>query len=341
MFLWHVIGFDPHSLILPFGIFVSIYFIKEIIAGTFEGKFLPNLTGSLIQFALGLFGFFFASSVANMMGGTWPVIFRFLGWFILFACLLAGACQLLEYPARRHPAASISIKASALAALAFLWMICWRIFAPNLQSILFNMVFYGFLFSAIGSALSLLSLSQGRLRTVGRRLGRGVLMFVAGAVFALYLYSLRKQLMGSLGGNFPIFEWTLVSVTVGLAALGLVAGATKMSESLWFANWMRHTQIVELCSDEELEYLTTLARDFIEKGDRGGIAVYLADLANRAKIPPNVAARVLSDLLNYVDEELPWLVKKNVARSIHLRNMEMRRRILQATIEKLEDLAYA
>lgn len=340
VFSWKFLKFDPFSLLLPFGILVSIYSTKEILEGTLEGTFIPYLTASLMLLSLGLFAFFYVPLATAHAEVAWQPVLTFLSWYLLFGCTLASVYQLLQFPARESPALRISVKTSALAGLAIIWKILWKALIPDVRTVLMDAVFCGFVFSAVGSALSSLSLARGpKLRTAGRRFGLSVLMFLAGALLALYLFSLRQSLMVRFGANFPIFEWMLVSAVIGFAALGLIAGATEMSESLWLAKWMKHTQIAGLCSDKELEDLSAMARDFIEKGDKSRIAVYLANLGERANIHPHAIATSLRGLLNYADEELPWLVRKKVARGIHLQNMEMRRKVLQAAIEKLEEAA--
>lgn len=338
-----LLGLPALTLTLAYAAFAAAYSVKGVVEGLFEGTFLPSLSGALTGLGAGLSAFFLMAAVAGMprvSDAGWSPFLLSARWLVLGLGLLDAAHSLLKFPARNRPILRISLKSSAVLASAILLKLFWPplpLAQAEPAEALADAVFFGLLFWAAGSALSSLSLSKKpHLRAAGRWFGAGWLMFFVGAFLSYYLHSLRGQLAGVLGQNFPLFEWVLVSSMVGVVLLAFSLGVRGMSEELRLAGWMKHRQIVSTCSEEELDELSGLAWDFVERGDKSGIAVYLVSLAGRSGLPSEAIASSLREFMNYRDVELPPLARRGTARWMQAENMRRREEVLKRAVQRLE-----
>lgn len=303
--------------------------------------FMPGLAGKLLSYSLG--GAAFAVAIYAVM--SWaslilPPISGLGGYAILFVAgiTIHGLAGLLKEQVQFDWISPV-IDTLALVMIGLALFFIARPFAEYWQfSTAVGMVLLvGFLTTAIASLADYGRKSTNRFvadicewATESR-----FKMFLLGALLYSYLALIRPLIADSFSYT-PIIEWAIVCLVAWRVYRGVKkAIGERYSAPLKLSTWEKHTQEVGEREDTELVYLSTIQKEFVEKGQRSSLIVNLVVMLYENGWDMDRIGHALVRLINHEDQKVPWYAFIWDENRIKHRNEEERKKVLSEIISNV------
>ena len=161
--------------------------------------------------------------------------------------------------------------------------------------------------------------------------------FSIGFLITAYLNIIRPPLVVSVP-LLPYTEW----ITIALAVYVMYT-RTKISGDDFYVSseglgWKKHTQQVRRETGHDLMRITSVMKQFVDRGVKEPLLVCLALHLQRLGEPEEYILKTLSPLADYQENESHFLAFPWVKRKLAMRNKKAREDILRTSLEKINRL---
>jgi len=161
------------------------------------------------------------------------------------------------------------------------------------------------------------------------------LMFIIGVLLYSYLALIRPLIADSFSYT-PLVEWGIVCLVAWRVYRGIRNTIRERhSATLQLSTWEKHSQEVQEIVDTELAYLSTIQKDFVEKGQRSSLITNLVVMLYENGWDINRIGNTLTRLINHEDQKVPWYAFIWDENHIKHRNEEERKKVLSEIIDNV------
>ena len=159
-----------------------------------------------------------------------------------------------------------------------------------------------------------------------------------------YLFYARPYVDVFLAENrqyLPYFEWGIITFMALLLFRDLRAYISKdLTKVDVMGKWQKHLQEIETRSDYRIDRLTQYIDNFINKGEKEVLLVYLINLLQLNQTSRFKSADALHDLIYYKPKELELFTFRWNREQAQLKDLAMRNEILTNLLPIIEQLSY-
>jgi hypothetical protein len=331
-------GFDVPFSILKIGV---PYFLGAIIFSAlvsvlkilYKGTCLPAISNTLIGIAIAFIVFFFFT-ISYM-----PLLLQNIAVYFFFLIVLVSVYSLGNFVlgSRQQITFLALLRFSALAVLAVILRFAVIGCFGNANTIVANILLFGFLFSAATALFYPLQYSKkSAFKKVGNWLGTGTLQkVILGMILAGYLLFFRSYLTQFNSNGTVIGEWVFVGLITVIAVYRLRVKLDAISAPLILESWEKHQQELGFKTSEEFVLLSKEVDTFLKLGEKKGVLLFLFNFLFLKKVSPNYIDLVLGELINYQDPPNPRLIFSWDAQLFEEAKLQKRKLVLDEIIESL------
>ena len=161
--------------------------------------------------------------------------------------------------------------------------------------------------------------------------------FILGVTIALYLLLVRPYFYGINSTLTLVMEWVTIGMITVAGFLWLRSKLEIVSAPMLLETWTKHKQELNFKSTEELNTLSGHIEEFLNRGKKNHVLLYLSNFLFERKIPTSGVNSALSELINYQDKRAQRIFFSWEASTIHKENVENRSQVLKRIIRNLNE----
>jgi hypothetical protein len=303
------------SFFMPAAAGAVAWYLRSLVPVFFEGRMVLALRDAFTVLAVVLFVAITASSFSGISAFALPLLLAG-GAFILY--LLGSA---YSDPGR------IIARALLLGAVGLCPLLIAGFSGPTGAVALGWMTLVGFWVAAALSLAGLLADHSNKyLAYAGKVSGSGgMIILVASAIFLLLAYArfLRPGFAVAWGGSLVIAEWLALLIVLALAGYRIWSFSRAISEDRQFGDLRMLVQTISY-DKKGLETAAAAVDDFVERGRKEGLIVYLTRVMLDNSVPPKAIEGILAGIVGCRDDPEPPLMLRWTKGDIARRNRERR-----------------
>jgi hypothetical protein len=323
---------------------ITFIYLAGIFSMIFEGKLNQVLIGSLYSAGIvGFLAFFLMMRPNTRMTG-----FLIMGVFSLFVLytLFSSLADVWRIPAVRVIAGSATLFISG----QIIIQLVIEVMAPSdvllnaEQIVLLNEIInWGFTTASVLTLFGIFKDSRNSyLSSIGSMTSSYAFVLGISMLGSIYLSFIRGRMTDVspvITELSPYVEWTGIVLIAAMVFTIMRRGMTRsMISPAVVGSWAKHVQDTSLTKGEQLDELTGIIDDFVERGNREHLLVRLFHFLRENRVSEEEMKLVLSEVINFRDKDPPAFSLRGSSKEIEEANVYERMGVLMRTVRRINSL---
>lgn len=344
---------EIHMFFWPMLAALALKYSQEIIDILLIGQYIPHMVKALKNMAIlipvWLFSTYYEelSIVSELM---FYIAVLVTGYFLM---------NILQTYSRKNDNYALQLVTRFFYTVfnGFILSIAWKTLAPSLT--LVGLSLSSGIISGISSLILLSSLTAAFLSltvlaennenpyvaTFAKRISiRPSENFIQVFTLLAYLFYVRPQIdvyFSEYSKYLPYFEWGIIVFTAFLSFRNLRSYIQNdLTRVDVMGKLQKHLQEIETSSDYRIDNLTKSVNNFIERGEKEVLLMYLANILSKNSASALSSANALHELIYYKPKELELITFRWNKEQAHLQDMAKRKEILSQVLPIIQQLSY-
>lgn len=330
-------------ILIPLLASITIFYLASIVVIVFEGILAEVLAGTF--YAAGFASFFALFLILNPAQNINQAGYLLSAAFgvALVYNVVSTLARLRKSPTLKVVAVSATIYTEGQIALRLISLLIGASGAamtPGLIEAILEFLSLGITIAAVFTLLAVFKTSGNpylaALGSIASNYIFSVSLSIIGALYYGFFMGGLSSFAPSIANLSPYVEWTGICI---FAAIVFTIMRRGMQGSIMVKNrqgeWKKHVQQVTTYKGDRFVGFTEVVDDFVEYGNREKLLVKLALFLYENQARDDNISELLSELINYEDEEVPALSRTGQSDVVESQNKLRRLDLLQRMIRNI------